>query len=143
VGTIGTVTIGGLNVTGASHTLQFFQDSTFVWTFVSEVSFNDDVPAVPEPSSWAMLLAGMRAVGLALRRSRRIAVSFGCLDAVWRAGDCRLWPPPAPILCCRPRSPCFNALHCTAAGAEPGDLEAIARADEGRWSAETGNLNLY
>ena len=77
VGTIGTVTIGGLNLTGASHTLQFFQDSTFVWTFVSEVSFNGDVPAVPEPTSWAMLLAGMGAVGLALRRSRRIAVSFG------------------------------------------------------------------
>lgn len=77
VGTIGTVTIGGLNLLGSSHTIQFFQDSSFVWTFVSEVTFDGRVVggAVPEPASWAMMIAGFGAVGIAMRR-RKVAIHF-------------------------------------------------------------------
>ncbi|MBB6122478.1 PEPxxWA-CTERM sorting domain-containing protein [Sphingobium subterraneum] len=32
--------------------------------------------AVPEPTTWAMMLAGFGAMGVALRRRRRVAVSF-------------------------------------------------------------------
>jgi hypothetical protein len=33
-------------------------------------------PAIPEPASWALLLAGFGVVGLAMRRRRNVAVSF-------------------------------------------------------------------
>ena len=71
-GTIGTVTLGGLNLVGATHTVQFVQNTTFVWTFVSEVSFFG-TPGVPEPSTWAMLIAGFGAAGAMLRRRRAVA----------------------------------------------------------------------
>ena len=35
------------------------------------------VAAVPEPSTWAMLITGFGIVGFAMRRRRRISVSFG------------------------------------------------------------------
>ncbi len=75
VGSIGTVTIGGLNLIGNSHTIQFFQDPTFTWTFVSEISFDGQRGAVPEPASWAMMIAGLAAVGFTVRR-RRTAINF-------------------------------------------------------------------
>lgn len=68
-GTIGTVTLGGLNLTGNSHTIQFIQDPVFVWTFVSEIIF--DGRAVPEPSTWALMIGGFGLAGTALRRRRR------------------------------------------------------------------------
>jgi hypothetical protein len=68
VGAIGTVTLGGLNLSGGSHTIQFVQDQTFVWTFVSEVSFFGGV--VPEPATWAMLVTGFGMIGAVVRRRR-------------------------------------------------------------------------
>jgi hypothetical protein len=73
-GTIGTVTLGGLNLTGGSHTIQFVQDPTFVWTFVSEISFFGERAVVPEPGTWALMIAGFGLAGAALRR-RRIALA--------------------------------------------------------------------
>jgi hypothetical protein len=67
-GSIGTVTLSGLNLSGASHTIQFMQDPIFVWTFVSEVSFFG--VAVPEPATWAMLVTGFGMIGAVLRRRR-------------------------------------------------------------------------
>ena len=73
-GTIGSVTLGGLNLTGDHHTIQFFQNTTFVWTFVSEVTF-DGTAAIPEPATWAMMIGGFALAGAAMRR-RKVAVSF-------------------------------------------------------------------
>jgi len=67
-GTIGTVTLSGLSLSGASHTIQFIQDPIFVWTFVSEVSFFGGV--VPEPATWAMLIVGFGMIGCVARRRR-------------------------------------------------------------------------
>jgi hypothetical protein len=67
-GAIGTVTLANLGLTGGSHTVQFIQDPTFVWTFVSEVSFFGQ--AVPEPGAWALMILGFGAAGARLRRRR-------------------------------------------------------------------------
>ena len=73
-GTIGTVTFDGLNLVGPTHTVQFVQDTTFVWTFVSEVSFfGDAAGVVPEPATWATLIAGFGLVGAMARRRRAFA----------------------------------------------------------------------
>ncbi|HEX7945707.1 MAG TPA: PEPxxWA-CTERM sorting domain-containing protein [Phenylobacterium sp.] len=72
-GTIGSVTLGGLNLTGDHHTIQFFQNTTFVWTFVSEVTF-DGTAGIPEPATWAMMIAGFGLVGGTMRRRRPLTV---------------------------------------------------------------------
>ncbi len=43
--------------------------------FSNAVLFSTGVPAVPEPSTWMMLLLGFGAVGAALRRNRKTANS--------------------------------------------------------------------
>ena len=77
-GTIGFIDFTGLNEFGSSLTLQFFQNTVpgNGWVFVSEVSFNG-VPnnAVPEPASWAMLIAGFGLTGAAMRRRRRVTAA--------------------------------------------------------------------
>lgn len=51
--------------------IQFFHSSQ--WIFVSEVSFEGVwITAVPEPASWAMLIAGFGLVGGTLRRRRML-----------------------------------------------------------------------
>jgi hypothetical protein len=35
-----------------------------------------DVAAVPEPATWAMMIAGFGMVGFAMRRSRKISVTY-------------------------------------------------------------------
>lgn len=72
LGTIGTVTLSGLGLTGASHTVQFQQQSG-TWTFVSEVSFYGESNAVPEPAAWALMITGFGAAGAMLRRRRALA----------------------------------------------------------------------
>jgi hypothetical protein len=73
-GTIGFIDFTGLNEVGSSLTLQFFQDTAAgnAWVFVSEVSFDGSpaVAVVPEPASWAMLIAGFGLVGAVARRRR-------------------------------------------------------------------------
>ncbi|MBL8771099.1 MAG: PEPxxWA-CTERM sorting domain-containing protein [Phenylobacterium sp.] len=70
-GSIGTVSLTGLNLTGTSHTIQFFQANQG-WTFVSEVDFIGTT-AVPEPGTWALLIGGFGMAGAALRRRRAAA----------------------------------------------------------------------
>lgn len=76
LGTIGWVTLSGLNFTGASHTIEFDQLGGNTWTFVSEIAFSGS-GAVPEPASWAMMAAGFGAVGFALRgrRTKRVRLA--------------------------------------------------------------------
>jgi len=62
-------------------------DSQYVWTGVEGTTFCNAAGkcstlggppgGVPEPASWALMLAGFGAIGTALRSRRRIAVSFG------------------------------------------------------------------
>lgn len=68
-GTIGWINFTGLNLTGGSHTVQFNQQPG-TWTFVSEVTFASNVP---EPASWAMMIAGFGLVGASMRRRRLVA----------------------------------------------------------------------
>jgi hypothetical protein len=70
-GSVGTVDFSGLNLIGSTHTVQFLQNVAVgdSWTFVSEVSFFGSLGgSVPEPATWAMLLAGFGLAGVALRR---------------------------------------------------------------------------
>lgn len=46
-------------------------------TWIAEVSWaNNALAAVPEPSTWAMMIAGFGMVGFAMRRARKLEVSF-------------------------------------------------------------------
>jgi hypothetical protein len=64
LGTVGKVAITGLDLTGASHTVQFDQSAGNTWTFVSEITFN-----TPEPGLMALLGLGV-ALGCVARRRR-------------------------------------------------------------------------
>ena len=68
-GTIGFVNFTGLNLTGATHTLGFQQNGNS-WTFISEITFDGKSGGVPEPATWAMMIAGFGLVGATLRRRR-------------------------------------------------------------------------
>jgi len=71
-GTVGTVLFNGLNLTGASHTIQFFQQPSS-WTFISEIGFSSSgevAGAAPEPASWAMMIVGFGLAGASIRRRR-------------------------------------------------------------------------
>ena len=65
--TVGTVSLSGLALTGAQHTVQFKQDGQ-TWTFVSEISFDGSV--IPEPGALALALAALASLGLARRSVR-------------------------------------------------------------------------
>lgn len=73
-GSIGTLSITGLNLVGTSHTIQFFQAGGG-WTFVSEIDFlGERVDGViPEPGTWALMIAGFGLMGASLRRRRVMA----------------------------------------------------------------------
>ena len=74
-GTIGWINFTGLNLTGSSHTLELRQYAG-KWQFVGEVTFDGSVTAgVPEPASWALMIAGFGMVGGALRSRRRTSVA--------------------------------------------------------------------
>ena len=72
--TWGWIDIGGLNLSGGAHTVQLKHALYGPWVFLDEVQFNGDpggpTTAVPEPSGWAMMLAGIGISGALLRRRR-------------------------------------------------------------------------
>jgi hypothetical protein len=73
-GTIGWVGLTGLNLGGATHTIEFDQDpSLHGWTFVSEIQFSGGAGA-PEPGAWTLLIAGFGAAGAMLRHRRSALV---------------------------------------------------------------------
>ena len=65
---VGAIVLSGLNLTGSSHTLQMVHNGGS-WIFASEIQFFG-AGAVPEPSTWAMLVIGFGAAGAAMRRRR-------------------------------------------------------------------------
>ncbi len=71
VGTSGWSTLSGFTevTSNGPVDIQFFHSTQ--WVFVSEVSFDGTwIATVPEPASWAMLIAGFGLVGGSLRRRR-------------------------------------------------------------------------
>jgi choice-of-anchor C domain-containing protein len=70
--------------TSTSSVLRFSADESSANYFglaldnvtISDLGASPASPAVPEPDTWAMMLAGFGAVGLALRRRRNIEVNF-------------------------------------------------------------------
>ena len=70
-GSVGPITFGGLNLTGPSHVIQFFQgEGNF--TAISEVQFSGIAAPTPEPEAWASMVVGLGfAGGIARMRRRR------------------------------------------------------------------------
>jgi len=65
----GFLTVSGLNFAAPYVRVQATQNGP--WIFIDEVKFDGSVGgAVPEPMSWALLIAGFAGVGVALRRRR-------------------------------------------------------------------------
>jgi PEP-CTERM motif len=68
------------NLTGNNHTIQLFQANGLSggpndnWIFVSEVTFFGN--AVPEPASWALMIAGFGLVGAVTRKRTTVRVSY-------------------------------------------------------------------
>ena len=60
----------GLSFTGNDLAVTIHRSNS--WVFLSEVEFN--VTPVPEPETYAMLLAGLGLVGFAIRRRKAVAV---------------------------------------------------------------------
>jgi hypothetical protein len=66
-GSVGSVTLSGLGLTGGTHMIELRQASS-TWTFVSEIAFNGDVGVLPEPAT--LVLLGLGLAGLATMRRR-------------------------------------------------------------------------
>lgn len=67
-------TVSGLGFVGDTFTLTANRNNS--WVFLSEVSFDSGTGSVPEPASWAMMLAGFGAIGAGLRRrSRSVSIA--------------------------------------------------------------------
>ena len=66
------IDLAGLNLAGDSVTVQL-TNPTIYWVFMSEAQFfGDNAPAVPEPETYALLLAGLGAVAMAARRRKAV-----------------------------------------------------------------------
>lgn len=64
------LTVSGLSFTGSSITVTP-QPGALPWIFISEAQFNGVASAVPEPSTWAMMLFGFAGLGMVASRKRR------------------------------------------------------------------------
>jgi hypothetical protein len=72
---------GGLSnipiMSGALNTLSVTYTSRGQGSFGGNLSFAPTISAIPEPSTWAMMILGFGAVGVALRRRRKDEVRVG------------------------------------------------------------------
>jgi hypothetical protein len=61
-------TAQGLSFTGTDLTVSLIRKNS--WVFLSEVEFNAVAAPIPEPETYALMLAGLGAVGFAARRRK-------------------------------------------------------------------------
>lgn len=59
----------GLNITGASFVTVSLGYGN-AWIFIDEVTFDGSAPAIPEPSTYALMALGLAGIGLSARRRR-------------------------------------------------------------------------
>ena len=64
--------ISGLDLIGGQVTVTLNRSTN--WVFASEIQFLGVPSAVPEPSTWAMMLIGFAALGFAARERKRKSV---------------------------------------------------------------------
>jgi hypothetical protein len=62
----------GVSFAGTAHSIDFGGAANFVG--FDDITFGHDSPVVPEPASWALMIAGFGMVGTALRR-RHVALT--------------------------------------------------------------------
>jgi PEP-CTERM motif len=84
----GATLLGSVNGTGTGQFVLSFAAANITkiavrpgsfndWVGVDNINFTPNVAgAVPEPESWVLMLAGFGAMGIAMRRARRVTVSY-------------------------------------------------------------------
>jgi len=75
---LGVLQLAGFDDTAASMTISANRTGASAYSGSATLSIPPaEIPAVPEPAAWAMMLVGFAGIGSALRKNRRTTISFG------------------------------------------------------------------